>query len=283
MTMAPENFPEFRLTVCSRPNANTLTLRWSIAPTAYPLEDIRFVVFRSNGPKGPWEEVGVAEEGAFTFTDFDVRSVGVHRNYYYIVRAASVSQKGFRDSKPFVLEHDPDHIALELVRKKNVFLRVNGGISLGVLIKKTWGSKCSRCYNTQKQLPSDPDCPSCYGTGFSGGFMNPAYIPGLMNPPRKVITDAGIEFDPQAIYSETANTPIISVKDVVVDRKMNIRYTVENVAQSARRMHLVSQILTLLRIDENSILYTIDIPEPPHADEGRSFDQEGANDDPASL
>lgn len=276
--MLPENFPEFRITVCQRPQANTLALRWSIAPTSYPIDDIRFVIFRSNGPNGPWDEVGVAEEGTFQYTDLTVLSAGVHRNYYYVIRAASISKKGFRDSAPFVLEHDPDHIALELVRKKNVYLRVNGGVSLAVLIKKTWGSKCSRCYNQEKKLPSDPDCPSCFGTGFTGGFMRPVFVPGLLNPPKKVIVDAGMEFDPSAVYGELSNNPILQVKDVIVDRKMNIRYTVENITPTSRRMHLVSQILTLLRVDENSILYTIAIQEPPHAAEARSFDQEGAND-----
>lgn len=276
--LLPDHFPEFRLTVCNRPQANTLSLRWSLAPTIYPLDDIRFLIFRSNAPNGPWEEIGVAEEGTFAFTDYGVLSAGVHRTYYYIVRAASISKKGFRDSKPFLLEHDPDRIALELVRKKNVFLQVNGGIALAVLVKKTWGARCARCYNTEKQLPSDPDCPSCFGTGFSGGFMKPVYVPGLMNPPKKVITDAGIEYEPSSVYAELANNPVLAVKDVIVDRKMNIRYTVEEVTPTTRRMHLVSQILTLLRVDENSILYTIDIPEPPHAAEARSFDQEGAND-----
>jgi len=102
--------------------------------------------------------------------------------------------------------------------------------------------------------------------------MNPVYIPILFNPNKKTILEAGLKYEPYNVYVELANHPIIDVNDVVVDRKQNLRYAVEQINISSRRMHPVSQVALLLRVDENSIIYTIDIPEPPHAAEGRSWD-----------
>lgn len=267
-----EDFPRFRFTHVTRPNANVLTVRWSIQPTAYPMEDIFFEIFRSNGPKGPWDMIGVAEQGRFEFTDYNVIGDPVARNYYYIVRAASASEKGFVDSDPQILQHDADNIAMELVRKKDVYLTTKGGISVGVLIKKTWGAKCSRCWNQARLMADDIDCPECYGTGFSGGYMNPVFIPALFNPPKNVIVDAGLKYEPYNVYAEFSNHPILDNGDVVIDRKQNIRYTIEQINVTSRRMHFISQIALLNRVDENSVVYTIEIPEPKHAPEGRSWD-----------
>lgn len=267
-----EDFPNFRFVHIVRPNANVLAVRWALEPTGYPLEDIIFEIFRSNSPTGPWDLIGQAESGRFEYTDYDAIGDPMSRNYYYLVRAASTSGKGFNDSEPHILQHDADNIALELVRKKNVFLAVKGGISIAILIRKTWGAKCSRCWNPERLSANDADCPECYGTGYTGGFMNPVFVPALFNPPKNVVVDAGLKYEPYNVYIELANHPVLDNKDVVVDRKQHIYYTVEQINITSRRMHTISQIGLLNRVDENSILYSIRIPEPRHAPEGRSWD-----------
>jgi hypothetical protein len=216
--------------------------------------------------------VGDPEPGRFDWTDYEIIGDPVARQYYYRIRAASVTGKGYRDSTPFIMEHDSDNIAMELVRKKNTFLTVRGGISTAVLVKKTWGAKCSRCWNLQRMQAEDPDCPDCLGTGFSGGYMNPVYIPALFNPPKKVVIDSGLQHEPYNIYIELANCPLLEKFDVVVDRKQNLRYHIEEINTSTHRMHPIAQIARLNRLDENSIVYSLRIPEPPHAAEGRSWD-----------
>ncbi len=267
-----ENFPQFRFTHIARPDANVLTVRWSLQPTAYPLDDIVFEIFRSNGPKGPWDLIGAAEQGRFEFTDYNAIGDPISRNYYYVVRAASISGKGFADSEPQILQHDADNIAFELVRKKNLYLTTKGGISVAVLIKKSWGAKCSRCWNYERQSADDADCPECYATGFSGGFLNPVFIPALFNPPKNVVVEAGLKYEPYNVYAEMSNHPVLDSGDVIVDRKQNIRYTIEQINTTTRRMHTISQIALLNRVDENSIVYTIGVPEPVGAPQGRSWD-----------
>lgn len=236
------------------------------------MADIAFVVFRSNSPTGPWEEVGVPEEGRFQFADFDVQSMNTSRNYYFIIRAVSKSGQGYRDSAPANPGHDPDHIAYELIRKKNLFLTVKSGIGMGVLLKKSWGAKCSRCFNAERQLPSDPDCPNCYGTGFSLGYQNPVYAPALFAPPKQAVIEAGIKYETGSTYLEFANYPFLGPGDVLVDLQSNIRYRAEAIGISTRRGYIVSQMVNVIRVDENDIIYTIPLPVPPHSPVERSFD-----------
>ena len=266
------DLPEFRSLTVIRPNGRVLGLHWSLRPHAWDPSDLRFVVFRSTGPEGPWEEVGVAEQGRYDFTDLDVVGAGIHRSYYYIVRCASVSGKGFSDSPVRRLEHDPDHIALEMIRKKNLFLTVRSGIAAAVLPRKSWGAKCPRCYNRERGLPEDADCPVCYGTGYSGGFLNPILVPALFNPPRMALLAAGLKYEPNQIYVEVSNWPLLYAHDVLVDRTMNIRYRVDQVTPTSHRMHVVSQVALLLRVDDNDVLYDLPIPGPEHKLEARSWD-----------
>lgn len=266
------DFPTFRHVVVLRPNGRILGVHWALNPHSWPHEDLRFVIFRSNSPTGPWDEVGVADEGRFDYTDSDVSGAAVHRSYYYIVRCASVSGKGYSDSPIQRLEHDLDNIAIEMIRKKNLFLTVRGGVSIAVIPRRSFGPKCSRCYNVERGVAEDPDCPVCYGTGFSGGYLNPVYVPGLLNPPKEAIIEAGLKYEPFQIYIEIANWPMLHPRDVIVDRRMGIRYRVDQVSPFTHRMAPISQSAMLLRVDENDVLYDLPIPAAPRSLDARSWD-----------
>lgn len=265
-------FPSFRLIKVFAPAESILTIRWALNPHAHPTDDLVFTVFRSNGPAGPWDLLSTLEPGRFEYTDYKAPGAYVLRTFYYIIRVASISGKGYRDSQPVILEHDPDNRALELVRKKNLSLTVTNGVALAVLPRKSWGAKCSRCWHIQRATATDADCPECYGTGYPGGFMNPVYVPGIINPPKKVLVEANIKYEPTTIYAEIANHPVLQPRDVIVDRRLNVRYEVTEVSETTRRGYVVSQIPTLNRLDLNAFINTIVIPEPPESAYGRSWE-----------
>ncbi len=271
MALSPD-FPAFRLVKVFAPAESILNIRWAMVPHAHPQEDLAFIVFRSNSPTGPWDMLGATATGRYEYTDYKAPGAYLLRTFYYIIRVASISGKGFRDSEPVILEHDPDNIALELVRKKNLSLTVKNGVPLAVLPRKSWGAKCSRCWHQQRLTATDADCPECYGTGFPGGYMNPVYIPGIINPPKKVIVDANISYKPDTIYAEIANHPVLQPEDIIVDRRLNVRYKVNEVNEATRRGHVVAQIPTLTRLDQNAFVNTIVVPEPPEAAYGRSWE-----------
>ncbi len=270
---APANFPSFRTVSVFRPNPGVAAVTWILNPHNWDLGDLAFLVFRANSPSGPWEFVGEPREGATSFTDFNVQSMNTSRNYYYVVRAASKTGKGFKDSSSANAGHDPDNIALEMVRKKTLYLTVKGGIAGAVLLKKSWGAKCSRCFSTERGLAADPDCHECYGTTFVGGYQDPpVFVPTLFNPPKQAVVEAGLKYEAWSVYIELANYPFLSCDDVWVDRQSNIRYKVENVGLATRRGYIVSQVAQLNRVDENDAIYVIPISPPSHAMEERSWD-----------
>lgn len=268
----PENFPIFRHVTVQRPGPHLLTVRWALEPTSWDMSDLAFEVFRSESPAGPWDDMGEVETGRYHFYDQNVVSPGTSRYYYYIIRVASKSGKGFFDSKPVRLEHDPDHIAIEHVRKKNLYLKVKGGVEVAVFQRKSWGPRCSRCHNIERDDVTDPDCHECLGTGIVGGYLNPVIVPALANLPEKMVVRAGIPYDFNMTTFEVANQPLLSTGDLLVDLRPNIRYRVARVHQNSHRGYVVSQIVTLLRVDDNDVIYSLDVPEASHAPYGRSWD-----------
>lgn len=272
---APDGFPEFQHVTLQRPQPGVLSLRWALRPHAWSMDDLAFTIFRSGGPQGPWTEVGSVPPGRFLYSDIGVANAphgGTGGRVYYILRAASMGGRGYRDSGPMTLEHDADGIAFELVRKKNLYLTVRGGIGVSIFLRKAWGPKCSRCFNYQRMIPEDPDCLECYGTGFTGGYLDPLHVPALMNLPREAIVRAGIKYELGTTYAELSNWPLVDPDDLVVDRKMNIRYRIKTITPTSHKMHTVSQIVSVLRADENDVIYNLPVPELSQALVGHSWD-----------
>lgn len=271
MLSIPSDFPSFRFVLVRRPVPGQLMVRWAMNPHAYPMSRVRFELFRSQSPGGPWDLLPLPEMGATHFYDELIQGADHHAPQYYVVRAADVEGAGFRDSDVSWLTHDADNIAMDMIRKKRVFLRTRGGVPIAVLKKKRWGAKCGRCWDPIKKLPQDPDCLECFGTGYSGGFLNPVLSFALMQPPRKSVIAAGVEYHEGSLYIEMAPDPYVDRGDVLVDRVLNARFRVDTVQQATHRMHLVSQVCTLVRLDEKDPVYNISVEEPDAALIGESW------------
>jgi hypothetical protein len=252
---------KFRTVTAARHAPGAAIVRWSVVPYTHPQSDVRYIILRAAGPNGPWDIVDEAQVGSYQYVDYDVYSPFIVRSYYYIVRAVSVSGQGYLDSRVVSVMPDADNIAQEMVRKKLTFMLAKSGSSVAVVPRKTWGPNCNRCYNQQRQVAEDPDCPDCFGTGYTGGYLNPVYLPAIVNPAKKAVVAAGIDYDVNQIYIELANTPIVFPDDMVVLTKMNVRYTVREVTPSSHREHIVSQVCSLNRVDELSCLYNIPVEQ----------------------
>jgi hypothetical protein len=269
--MRPADFPDFRVTTCQRIGPDMVTIRWAIQPTAWDLTDLAFLVFRSYSHAGPWDWLAEMESGLWTYHDAEAHGAGTYRDPYYIIRICSKTSKGYRDSRPIRSEHNPDHIAIDMVRKKLLFME-HRGIPAAALIKRRQGTNCGRCYNQQQQDATDAQCPECFGTGFSGGYYTPVLIPCATSLPERALQMGPVELESGQVGWETANWPTLNHGDLIVDRQMNIRYRIDRVHPTSHRQHLISQILVMTRIDEMDIAHTIPVPLPENSAAGRSFD-----------
>jgi hypothetical protein len=167
-----------------------------------------------------------------------------------------------------------DHIAMGMIRKKNVFLRCRGGVSAVILLRKRWGPKCSRCWDNVRMLPKDPDCKECFGTGFTGGYLNPIFVhAALFNQAlRAYISFNDARYDAANAMLELANNPQVSPDDVIIDRTVNTRYIIKEVMPFTHRMAVVCQSVKVVRKDDNDVIYSIPVAEDLASTQGKSYD-----------
>ncbi|HSW51176.1 MAG TPA: hypothetical protein VLH09_13420 [Bryobacteraceae bacterium] len=270
--MLPPDFPNFQVVSAQRIGPDMNRVRWAVQPTAWAFSDLSFLIFRSFSPAGPWDQIAEVEAGLWSHADSEAFGAGTYREPYYLVRIASKSGKGYRDSRATRVDHDPDHIAIELVRKKLLSMEHKNGVQTAVLLRRRLGPNCSRCYNEQQQEAGDANCPECLGTGFTGGYYSPVFVPMIASIPDKLIQHGSVDVAVGQVAWEAANWPTLDEGDVIVDRQMNIRYRVDHVRATSHRGHLISQFLTMTRCDDRDVIYTISIPPPENAAAGRSYD-----------
>ena len=89
---------------------------------------------------------------------------------------------------------------------------------------------------------------------------------------KRAVVAAGITYDAGETYLELAHLPIVTVGDVVADTQNNIRYRVRSVTPFTHRTMVISQILSVLRVDENDIIYSIPVSESSNSSAGRGWD-----------
>jgi hypothetical protein len=71
---------------------------------------------------------------------------------------------------------------------------------------------------------------------------------------------------------ELTNNPLVSQDDIIVDRVIGIRYRVSRTVTNTHRGYPVSQICTIVKLDDNHIAYSIPIPETSVSIGGKSWD-----------
>jgi len=223
-------------------------------------------VLRAESPNGPYT---VIEEGlepsVYFYTDYDVELSGLSRTQYYIIRAVSIygpHLTQLSEAKSYGYDHK-DHrarIARKARRDLKVTLERLNGVKLAIVKKKTFGPRCEYCYNPATKDTLVSNCPKCYGTSFSGGYHDPVYLWGKLDPApvqSSLGTSGKIE---TAITGLTIiDYPVVSPDDLVVELQTNRRFKVQRVMKSESSRVLVHQDLQVSELSRSSPEYSVPV------------------------
>jgi hypothetical protein len=121
------------------------------------------------------------------------------------------------------------------------------GENVVILVKKRIGSHCTLCYSEVDDRATDPVCPECIGTGFTGGYEQ--YATRLFNYPAnmQVISSdigASIKHIPKTAIS---SYPIVASGDVIV-KQNNRRYVLGGVTPYMMQNFLIQQEITEMAV-----------------------------------
>jgi hypothetical protein len=126
-------------------------------------------------------------------------------------------------------------------------------------IKKTWGQRCTECWDSIKQRKKQSNCLVCYNTSFVNGFFDPIPIKINFSPSAEMIRQANFEQQPDGTTAWMSNYPLVSPKDVIIEDGF-IRWRIASVSTTQKRRVRVHQIMQLVRVNQNDIEYKLVLP-----------------------
>lgn len=233
---------------------------------------VSFVLERSGGPEGPFEEVTrdleaqhFFDQHVATTTDAEhpYSETSLQRVVYYAVTAIAGDVVA---RSPAVPVGDNLPRRQMLLRKKiqrdiATAFRVGSGVPWAVLARRHWGPRCTACFDKLTKTVTNTKCTTCYGTGFTGGFFDPVLIyarKGTTNV--QVSTAAQGKVEVNQIDFTVLDYPRLSVDDVLVELHQDRRYVVRHVSRTELRGVPVHQKLVLSELSRDSIEYRVPVP-----------------------
>lgn len=168
-------------------------------------------------------------------------------------------------------------LAKELMRKEYLLQIKKTGIQGTLLKRRQWGTVCPLCLDFDTNEVTDNRCPSCFGTGFLGGYFKGIELwVTLSNLKRnKQITDLAV-VDPFDRSGRCVAYPYLDTKDIWVNNQTNERYAISeptNVAE-IRGIPIVYTAM-FSKAPASSILY--DVPLTTTVDLSGEYDNTAIN------
>ena len=236
-----------------------------------------FIIQRSGSIDGPWETLQAGLQNSFNYID-DLTNqpylpedgkahlYSLQREIYYKVQVIPPSGCiNAATSEAHGLETELAPIQRGLRRRlrydEQILFKKHNGVRLALLKRRSWGERCTECYDPTTRATMKEYCSTCYGTSFIGGYWNPVITWGRINTPKNVqaqTTEKGKkEAAPHVIT--LLDVPILQDKDLIVEISTNLRHEVRNQRQTELRRRSVHQQVTTSLLTHDAIEYTIPV------------------------
>jgi len=242
-----------------------ITLSWIIQSTSENLSSYRLSIYRCEEPSTNLSDYTllVSNIDPYSTSFYDDASVrGVTHKFldvFYRVQISGLSGQGVSITDPYGQTVQDDKYAREIVRRRNIVLRLHSGQHFDFLRRKTFGTFCPTCYDDVLQRTTKSKCTTCYDTGYVGGYYGALEVFGQLSerPVREMHQLFGQWQDQDAVLYVDA-TPPINPKDIIVDRIAR-RWIALNVGSAGKAMHTIGQIIQLRQIEKDDIAYAVPV------------------------
>jgi len=251
------------------------TLTWTFEATTEALSGYSIDVYRSEAPDNAdaLDSYDLVEAGispsTYSYTDISVSGLYHHnRTWYYKLLISGIGTSSY-DIVPtipaYVSDDSTNRPWIEILRRKQLVMNRTdnrySGIDLYLLKRRTWGTRCTDCWDEITQRITEANCSVCLGTGWVDGYFDPISVRGMLNPAPKFneINMFG-EWMPSDTLLTMLNFPPLKSKDMVVDSTNGERWIVVGQPRQTKKKNVVIEQraqLALLQADDP--LYDITI------------------------
>jgi hypothetical protein len=226
---------------------------WEIHPTTEDIQEYTFTLQRSEGEAGPWENITPALVDRYFVRDNNVPLINQNRTLFYRVECRHTPTGKVLYSPTTDRWGKQDLIAAEVIRLETLLFEEFVG-NLGWLFpRRTFGQRCPQCWDDVLQKRIDDRCPTCYGTGFSGGYHYPIQFYLQEDEAPLTVQPSMHDVHMQSMMSfRCPSSPDIKPLDMLVDHK-NRRMRVTQVHGTGRLGVTIRQEVQAVVLQPGSI------------------------------
>lgn len=147
---------------------------WEIEPTTEDIQQYEFYVERSEAEAGPWDSIAGPLIDQYFIRDNSVHAITTNaRTLYYRIRCRHVPTDRVSYSATFDRQGSPNILATEMIRLERVLFEEYVGVRCWLFPRRSFGQRCPSCFDSVLGKTIESRCPTCWGTGFSGGYHYP--------------------------------------------------------------------------------------------------------------
>lgn len=229
--------------------------------------DVTFRVERGGGPDGPWELVESGLSNRYALLDELPREPDhdgeasplpntsrLFQAVYYRVSIEGTSLSDVFEIGP-AAQGRRAGIRRKMARDTRIALERVVGHEAVLFKARTWGPRCTQCFDKKTGASTRSGCKICWGTTFTGGYLNPVRIFVKFSGNSLKVTTGRPKTDGATVRFRTTDVPQIDKDDFLVILQTNQRYKV--IARDETRVGLepTSQTLTAGELDRTHALY----------------------------
>lgn len=238
-------------------DTSVMEVTWETDTGVVDVLDYRFQVLRSESGEGPFEAITPEFEDRYIFVDRRVPSSDIFRQLWYKIRVRHKATNDTVDFGPYTREAEPDLVAMALRRNQQALFTRVAGRQCWLFPRRTFGTRCTNCWDRVLSAKKVANCVACYDTGFIRGFLNPIVVWAQVDPVAKAVQIQVLQKGQQQMTSARMTSyPVVKPGDVLVEAE-NKRWRVVGVETSERLRAIVKQTLTLRLIATTDIEYKL--------------------------
>jgi hypothetical protein len=232
-------------------------ITWSLNRGTNLAVPYSFTVEVARSTADDWTTVGTTTSQ--TYTDTTQRDWSELLEIFYRIRLTLDDGSGYNSTPSnFLSTMSTSELRFidEIRRKEAIHNARFGGVTMWLLSRKNWGTKCTSCRDEETNEVLDPLCSTCYGTGYVDGYWDPYEMEGRMLKRKQVVREGGDALT--QMIMRVCPIPSISEKDVVVIDGSDERYVIESVDDTGNMAgKSIIQRLGMVGLSPGHVIYTL--------------------------
>jgi len=230
-----------RLEIAIRTKGGTI-VAWELHRMFRASTPFTFTIQASRSGVGDWVTVSEVQDTCIA-VDPNRWLYGVAPHLWYKVILTDADGHTYESiAKQMVSDFNQHDTALlrDMIRKENLRNMKYAGQHGYLLKRRRWGTLCTVCTDWDTEEVKNAKCPTCYGTGFVGGYFDPVHYwisPSSTGVQRRTTTQPEGQgmIEDRIRQGRGVNCPWLDTEDLWVESNSDRRFIVQSVKEITLR------------------------------------------------